>query len=287
MLACLSYAEKIIECYDFESQEWLFLTERPGCNYGSEAVYAGSKLYAIGGVQSKDVDSYDPETNEWNTETPLSQFRVAHGVVSDEEDNVIVVGGCAKSGAEAFGEGLKTMELKNLGYNRNKETWKTNENEMKEGRNFAGTCYSRHDGQIYTVGGCLTEASSTVEAFNPALGKWKTLPNTKNKRDSLGLLASPIGDIYAIGGYDNTSQKYLKTVERFSMDSGTWKSLKSRMELGRRKPGVVQYRGRMYVVAGMGQNKDLNCVQVLNPLTEQWEPDFSPPPLAELCGNYP
>ena len=45
------------------------------------------------------------------------------------------------------------------------------------------------------------------------------------------------------------------------------------MKVGRRKPGVVYYRGRIYVVGGMGKDKDLNCVQVLNPVTEEWEND--------------
>lgn len=56
MLACLSYAEKIIECFDFETGRWILLTERPGSSsfYGSEAISAnGSKFFALGGVQSR------------------------------------------------------------------------------------------------------------------------------------------------------------------------------------------------------------------------------------------
>ena len=56
MLACLSYAENIVECYDFESGQWILLTERPVDvpHYGSEAVTAcGSKFYAVGGLQSR------------------------------------------------------------------------------------------------------------------------------------------------------------------------------------------------------------------------------------------
>ena len=34
-IAALSYAEKLIECYDFESGKWFVLTEKPGHVFGS------------------------------------------------------------------------------------------------------------------------------------------------------------------------------------------------------------------------------------------------------------
>ena len=76
------------------------------------------------------------------------------------------------------------------------------------------------------------------------------------------------------------------------------------MKVATRKPGVVTYRGRIYVVGGMGKEKDLNFVQIFNPVTEEWEEndetaikgvkdknvetnakDVSVPPLEELCGK--
>ena len=76
------------------------------------------------------------------------------------------------------------------------------------------------------------------------------------------------------------------------------------MKVATRKPGVVTYRGRIYVVGGMGKEKDLNFVQIFNPVTEEWEDndigvikpgknknvesnasDTSVPPLEELCGK--
>ena len=76
------------------------------------------------------------------------------------------------------------------------------------------------------------------------------------------------------------------------------------MKAATRKPGVVTYRGRIYVVGGMGKEKDLNHVQIFNPVTEEWEdnqkqivngsksnlPQGSDesayvPPLEELCGK--
>ena len=66
MLIGLCYADSLIESYDFEDNKWTLLTERiGGYSYGSELCYvpASGKLYVIGGVQSKDVDSYCVEVS--------------------------------------------------------------------------------------------------------------------------------------------------------------------------------------------------------------------------------
>ena len=67
LLTGLCYADSLIECYDFEEKKWFLLTERPGgYSYGSELCYVASsaKLYIIGGVQSKEVDSYSVEVSD-------------------------------------------------------------------------------------------------------------------------------------------------------------------------------------------------------------------------------
>ena len=90
-------------------------------------------------------------------------------------------------------------------------------------------------------------------------------------------------------------------------ETNQWIKLTKNMKVGTRKPGVVTYRGRIYVIGGMGKEKDLNFVQILNPLTEEWEDDNNSnlfgfkgfengrpkiggmggtiPPCEELCGK--
>ena len=56
------------------------------------------KIYTLGGVQSKQVDQYDVETDTWADFFPsLRHCRVAHGAVADtEHDTLYVTGGSAK-----------------------------------------------------------------------------------------------------------------------------------------------------------------------------------------------
>ncbi len=59
LLVALAYADTIIEAYDFEAQKWITLTEKPTVTFGAETCYVRGRVYAIGGVQSKQVE---PET---------------------------------------------------------------------------------------------------------------------------------------------------------------------------------------------------------------------------------
>ena len=90
----MAYADTIVEAYDFEAERWVTLTEKPSVTFGAEACYMKvyiesglgaclfircsmlyylcmkGKLHTIGGVQSKQVDQYDLETNTWATHFP-------------------------------------------------------------------------------------------------------------------------------------------------------------------------------------------------------------------------
>ena len=70
LLVTVAYADTIVEAYDFEAERWVSLTEKPHLTFGAEACYMKGRLYTIGGVQSKQVEQYDLETNTWATHFP-------------------------------------------------------------------------------------------------------------------------------------------------------------------------------------------------------------------------
>ena len=55
MLAALSYADTMIEAFDFEENSWSVLTEKPTATFGAEMAYLNGRLYTMGGVQMKTV----------------------------------------------------------------------------------------------------------------------------------------------------------------------------------------------------------------------------------------
>ncbi len=115
MLTCLSYADKPVECFDFEESRWRLLTNKPTATFGAELCYLAGRLYSIGGVQTKQVDRYDVEADCWTGEDggekfpELTQFRVAHGAAVVGR-RIFVMGGSAKA-SEDFGPGLNEMEV--------------------------------------------------------------------------------------------------------------------------------------------------------------------------------
>ena len=48
-MVCLSYAEKILQSYDFVSGSWSVLSEKPDWVFGAEMVYCDQRLFTIGG----------------------------------------------------------------------------------------------------------------------------------------------------------------------------------------------------------------------------------------------
>jgi len=263
-IAALSYAEKLIECYDFESGKWFVLTEKPGHVFGSAMCSLQGKLYTIGGVQSKQVDQYDIESDTWKDFFPsLRHCRVAHGVTVDD-DTIYVTGGSAKANAN-FGPGLSEMECCKVDKDGSKKPeWKTI-GTMAEGRSFLGSTVLA--GKVYQMAGCINEDFSTNEVWDPKSGKFEQVANCLSKRDSQGQ-TNIDGEIYVVGGYDNISSKYLKTVERYNPDTNKWTRLPS-MNTPRRSPGVVSYRKYLYAIGGMGVDDDLSSIEVYNPFSNQ------------------
>ena len=174
----------------------------------------------------------------------MNQYRIAHGVVVNN-DRIHVIGGSASAGdVGSFGVGVKGLEVmdindkgKNDIYSKTVSrflrlekkvqvqicflfligTSSWNETtEMNEGRNYAGTCIDTIEEKIYVVAGCLTKKSSTAEVFDIKTSKWTNIANTNTKRDSSGVIHVPqIGRIFSIGGYNNRNKEYLKTAEKY------------------------------------------------------------------------
>ena len=239
LLAALSYAEKLIEYYDFETETWSVMTEKPGHMFGSTMCYLKGHLYTLGGVQSKSVDQYNPETDSWKDFFPsLRHCRVAHGCVA-EDDRIFVTGGSAKANAN-FGPGLYEMEfLKVEEDEKIKPEWKV-AGTMQEARSFLGSAVVH--GKVYQIGGCLSEGHSTTEVWDPTTATFTNIPHSLCKRDSQGQAVID-DEIYVVGGFDNIMNNYLDSVEKFSTTKNKWVKV-PRLSLPRRSAGVVNYRDR-------------------------------------------
>lgn len=290
LLAALPYAGQLIECFDFETLTWAPFTNKPTADtFGAEMCYLDGKIYTLGGVQMKTVDQFDVEAAQWAVGFPsLLQYRVAHGVTSDDE-RIYVTGGSAKASRD-FGPGLNEMEILRPGCSSSSSTTSTPQwtkgSSMNVGRSYLASTLlhepddHRQAGNLFVVGGCLTETVSTAEEYDSRTRKWRPIASTLSKRDSLALVSLD-GELYAVGGFDNLQNKYLNSMERYDPSTNTWTEIKS-MHVGRRSPGVVRHKGRIYAVGGMGESEDLKSVEVYDIFQDQWKK--FPHSMKETCG---
>ena len=64
---------------DVDTDQWVALEQMPTARHNLSTVWFNNRLWAIGGKKSGTktnvVESYDPVTNSWKTETPLLEAR--------------------------------------------------------------------------------------------------------------------------------------------------------------------------------------------------------------------
>ena len=71
-------------------------------------------------------------------------------------------------------------------------------------------------------------------------------------------------------------------MERYDPARNAWVKVKP-MSVGRRSPGVVAHRGKLYAVGGMGEKEDLRSVEVYDPIVNRWSK--LPHAMKEICGK--
>ena len=117
---------------------------------------------------------------------------------------------------------------------------------------------------------------ATAERFDFQQQKWEVLPEMKQARRALAVVALPDG-IYAIGGYDG--KQYLATVEKYDLQAQTWVQVKSmntaRCTLAAQASSDCRY---IYVLGGYN-GQALNLVERYCVEQNQWE--YMPPMLTK------
>ena len=71
-------------------------------------------------------------------------------------------------------------------------------------------------------------------------------------------------------------------MERYDPARNAWVKVKP-MSVGRRSPGVLAHRGKLYAVGGMGEKEDLKSVEVYDPIVNRWTK--LPHTMREICGE--
>jgi hypothetical protein len=134
------------------------------------------------------------------------------------------------------------------------------------------------DGLIYEIGGRIgASPTGIVEAYDPALDRWITLPKKMpTARDLLGAVSLG-GRIYAIGGHATTAPLHAQTaVEAYDIGEQTWSA---RTPLPLPLFGFAAAAGpdgRIYVAGGSTTTTSMSIPQdgvlAYDPFFDRWSP---------------
>jgi N-acetylneuraminic acid mutarotase len=194
--------------YDPAADSWKSLPPLPGRRGSAVAAEAGGKIYVIGGATtvegSKDPfftffgpsrvlgtnEVYDPATNKWESRKPMSVPRnhAFGGVVNGK---IYVIGGRTGHGFILSATNTDVVEE----YNPVNDSWSVPKERMPTARSGGASGF---DGRrIYIAGGEVTTkdlvgAFRSVEAYDPAINSWFTLPSMPMPRH--GIAGAVIGN---------------------------------------------------------------------------------------------
>lgn len=111
-----------------------------------------------------------------------------------------------------------------------------------------------YDGTLYLIGGMDPDSGAILtlfEGYNPSLNSWESYPDLKTGRYHLGAEALN-GYIYAFGGIGDSEgeiNSQLRSVERFSLDSRQWSSVKP-LPSARAAMASCAWREKIYCIGG-------------------------------------
>lgn len=209
-----SDATSAVERFDMQTNSWSRVgslkkpTALPGV-----AVHAGC-LYVVGGSDNdalKDVQKYVPETDAWETVTPLSTSRCAPCAVADEA-HVFAIGGLQENG-----EFLNTAER----YDPKENHWEAIAS-LTTARAFA--CCVAIENKIIVIGGSTDilgqNALSSCEMYKTHTGVWSQIASMHIPRFAAGVVTVE-GRVYVFGG--GFAGESFKSVESYSVESNDWK----------------------------------------------------------------
>jgi N-acetylneuraminic acid mutarotase len=194
--------------YDPAVDSWKSLPPLPGKRGSAVAAEVGGKIYVIGGATtvegSKEPfftffgpslvlgtnDVYDPATNKWESRNPMSVPR-NHAFVGVVNGKIYVIGGRTGHGFILSATNTDVVEE----YNPVSNMWSVPKERMPTAR--SGGAYGTDGRRIYVAGGEVTTkelvgAFRAIEAYDPAINSWFTLPNMPMPRH--GVAGAVIGN---------------------------------------------------------------------------------------------
>jgi hypothetical protein len=229
------------------------------------------RIYAVGGLGSDGralatVETYDLRSDTWTAGRDLQAARWGAAVTTAGDGRLYAIGGIAN------GQVLDSVEVARPG-----GAW-TSVRRLPSPR-WAAAAVGDRDGRIYVLGGFATtdshHAVAAIDVYTPATNAWSQAGLMPSPRGAMAAVATPNGDIYALGGTDGPE---FTNVDIYDPDTDSWRT---GPRLPRARSGLgagIDADGRVYAVGGYADHHAVAEVDVLEPGgSRAWAPSTSLP----------
>ena len=264
---------KVMEIYNFFGCAKSVYPDLPRPAYNSKSLELNGYIYSIGGSLELDISTEDIEISnkvyrmnvndskmKWEEVCPLNEGRYMMGATVFK-DCLVVAGGKQQH------NGIDTKEEFYIpALNKWQQVSKLNQQRVF---NELVSC----NGCLFAFGGYdERQPLSSMEKLSDLDGKWEVVEAMNEPRAWFAAVTCE-GEIYAIGGYkENSGGKdiALKSVEKYNPTEKKWTFVRC-MNAKRAGHSACVLRGKIFVVGGWNENKDLvKTIECYDPIVDKW-----------------
>ncbi|HLT07966.1 MAG TPA: kelch repeat-containing protein [Cyclobacteriaceae bacterium] len=236
-------------------QSWSTRDTKNTCTARHECSGAAvdGKIYLIGGRGEKAVEEYDPATNQWRTMS-MPPLEMHHFQAVAHKGKIYVIG--ALSGRYPHEEPISHVYI----FDPKTDTWdKSHEIPEERRRGAAGLVVK--DDKFYLVAGIKdghwADNRNYFDEYDPATGKWRTLPDLPRVRDHFQAVVVD-NKLYAVGGRKSFAKEghgfelTYAEVDVYDFKTNKWETLPAQHNLPTERAGssTLAYDGGFVVIGG-------------------------------------
>ncbi|ELK37223.1 Kelch domain-containing protein 8A [Myotis davidii] len=166
-----------LQHYDMLKDMWVSLAPMPTPRYAATSFLRGSKIYVLGGRQSKYAvnafEVFDIETRSW-TKFPNIPCKRAFSSFVTLDDRLYSLGGLRQGRLYRQPKFLRTMDM----FDMEQGGWLKMERSFSLKKRRADFVAGSLSGRVIVAGGLGNQPTvlETAEAFHPGKNKWEVLP---------------------------------------------------------------------------------------------------------------
>ncbi|KAF5916538.1 hypothetical protein HPG69_005333 [Diceros bicornis minor] len=172
-----------LQHYDMLKDMWVSLAPMPTPRYAATSFLRGSKIYVLGGRQSKYAvnafEVFDIETRSW-TKFPTIPCKRAFSSFVTLDDRLYSLGGLRQGRLYRQPKFLRTMDV----FDMDQGGWLKMERSFFLKKRRADFVAGSLSGRVVVAGGLGNQPTvlETAEAFHPGKNKWEILPTMPTPR---------------------------------------------------------------------------------------------------------